>query len=336
MVPHSADQPKPLAAALSAYRSGQLADSRRLCSRMLEDSPGHPGALQLMARLSMEAGDGESALEWLQQALDQTPENPQLLYDQAQLLLHLGRDQDARSRFETILVRAPQHLQARLQLASSLHRDGHIEAALGHYRQALEQAPELAELHCQIGVCEFQLGHPQAARGWFQSCLKLEPGHLDALENLGRSELEAREFQAARDTLEAVLAKAPLRGQSHHLLGFVHLHLGDIEAAAGSFLAPVRERFARHGPGGEEPADPDQVTETKLRHDLEQLEYLAQRDLLAPQCRDLPLRFRQALASLPESSPQRFFFRRPQVPGFVEYYNRLLEDYRPSRVPGAP
>ena len=335
MAPNSADpSDDPLAAAHSAYQAGNASEAGRCCARALEHSPRNPGAMHLMGVLALEAGECEQARHWLNRALELAPQNPQLLCDQARVELQMNHTDEAVGGFEQALAIAPRMLPARLQLASIHHRNGHLEQALHHYRLALEQAPDLAELHNQIGVCEFQQGHSKAARSWFNACLKLDPGHLDALENLGRAELEAREFQAAKQSLQQVLASAPHRAEAHHLLGFVHLHSGAIDAAAESFLAPPRKRFALGGPGGEEPADAWQVTATKLRHDLEQLEHLARERLLAPEHQHLAEDFRRALAALPPSTPQQFFFSSPAIEGFRKHYNRLLEDFRPPQIPG--
>ena len=334
MTPDSADPFEQLEQAWAAYRSGRGADARRYCTQLLGSANPPPSALHLMVRLRLDAGDTDQALSLLRQAIDLAPQSTEFICDLAFIQLQLGQTEKAAELFQQALNITPQILPARLQLASIHHLNDHPDKALNHYMLALKLAPDLAELHCQIGVCEFQLGHLNAARGWFQSCLELESGHLDCLENLARNELEAREFTSAYQVLEQLLSLAPERSEAHHLLGFVFLHLGDITNASGSFLNPVRTRFALGGPGGEEPADALQVTHTKLRHDLEQLEYLNEQNLLTAERFNLLEQYRQALALLPPPTPQHFFYSCPQIPLFNEYYNRLLEDFRPARISG--
>ncbi len=321
--------------AWAAYQSGQVENARRSCAQLLEAVSPPPGAFHLMARLSLDSGDTDQALQLLRQAIDLSPQSTEFICELAFMQLQLGQTEMAADLFQQALAITPQILPARLQLASIYHRSDDYEKALHHYKLALDLAADLAELHCQIGVCEFQLGHLSAARSWFQSCLGLEPGHLDCLENLARNDLAAREFTSANQVLQQLLKLAPERGEAHHLLGFVFLHLGDIPDASESFLNPIRKRFAENGPGGKEPADTLQVTHTKLRHDLEQLEYLKEQGLLPPERLNLIEQYRQALALLPPPSPQQFFYSCPQIPQFNNSYNRLLEDFRPGQISGS-
>ena len=225
-------------------------------------------------------------------------------------------------------------LREHLERASTLHRAGEVEQALTMYLAARPQLGAHPELENQIGVCHLQCGRAEEAVQAFHGALRLAPEHIAAAENLARAHLERRDFAAARERLEAVLARSPERDDSHRLLGFARLHLGEIDAAASSFLAPMRRRFAPGGPGGEDAADPQQATRTKLRSDVEQLSWLARRGLLGGDANRLLRLHEQALAALPPETAQRFFFARPSVPGFEQVYNRLHHDAPQPRVTG--
>ena len=225
-------------------------------------------------------------------------------------------------------------LRLHLERASGMHRAGEVEQALAMYLTARPALGDHPELENQIGICHLQCARFDEAMAAFHHALSLAPEHLAAAENLARAHLERREFAAARTRLEAVLARNPHRDDSHRLLGFAHLHLGDIDAAARSFLAPMRRRFAPGGPGGEGAADPQQATRTKLRSDVEQLTWLAGQGLLSGDAATLIALHEQALTALPAQTAQRFFFPRPGIAGFEQVYNRLHMDAPQPCVPG--
>lgn len=246
----------------------------------------------------------------------------------------MKQDHDATGGQRAVPDAVTGDLRQHLERASTLHRDGEVEQALAMYLAARPRLGAHPELENQIGVCHLQCGRVDEAVQAFHAALMLAPEHIAAAENLARAHLERRDFTAARTRLQAVLAHSPERDDSHRLLGFAHLHLGYIEAAAASFLAPMRRRFAPGGPGGEDAADPRQTTRTKLRSDLEQLRWLDGQGLLGSVASRLVRLHEQALAALPPQTPQRFFFPRPEVPGFAQVYNRLHHDAPQPCVPG--
>jgi Flp pilus assembly protein TadD len=323
-----------LDAAREAHEAGRLQEAEAGYRRALGLAPSLAGVRHLLGVVVFQRGDLEQAAGLLAEACRQAPGQAEFARNLGLVLGELGRVVEAEAAFQRALDLEPDDPRARLQMASLHHRAGHAEAALRHYRLALERLPDLAELHHQVALCHLQLGDPQAALAALERCLSLEPGHAHARESLGRALLVAGRVAEAAVVLEAVLEAAPGRPEAQRLLGYARLHQGRLDEAVAHFLAPAREAFAPGGPGGEGAADARTVSGTKLRHDLQQLEWLRGAGVLEPQLLPVIDAHRAALRALPPETAERFLFEVPDVAGFPELYNRWHVDRPAAGVPG--
>jgi tetratricopeptide (TPR) repeat protein len=320
--------------AREAHEAGRLEDAEAGYRRALVLAPVLAEVRHLLGVVLFQRGDLEQAAGLLAEACRQAPDSAEFARNQGLVLGELGRVAEAGAAFQRALELEPQDPRSRLQLASLHHRAGDAATALRHYRLALERLPELAELHHQVALCHLQLGDPQAALAALDQCLAREPNHAHARESRGRALLVAGRVAEAGAELEALLNAAPRRAEAQRLLGYARLHQGRMEEAAAHFLAPAHDTFAPGGPGGDGPADARTVSRTKLRHDLQQLEWLRAEGVLAQDLLPVIEAHRAALGALPEETPERFLFEVPDVAGFPALYNRWHVDRPAPRVAG--
>jgi len=136
-----------------AYRAlGRIADAIDSLEVALALDPDCVSALQLLARLRRDQGEGGVALELLQRAVDLAP-------TRADVLLDLG------------LV---------------LNRNGRTDAAIEIYSRAARANPQDPSAHVNLGLIHLQQrGDAAAAEAEFRRALALSPDHIGAAANLG-------------------------------------------------------------------------------------------------------------------------------------------------------
>ncbi len=151
-------------------------------------------------------------------------------------------------------------------VAATLENRGHIsEAKLlrarvalknGDVRRALDLAESVSSRDdayrraaCLVGECLLLMGQPLPAGERFQMVLKSEPENIRALLGLAAVWYDLGALVRALEPAESAARLDPKDGRALHLLGSIHLQLGErvlgrekLELAAGRELAPSQAR----------------------------------------------------------------------------------------------
>jgi len=162
--------------ALAAWLRNDVAQSRKLCERILFDRPDFGSALALLGILDLQQGYPAKAIPVLWQALRQNPECP----------------------------------QAYLALASAYDQLRQNDEALDALALLSKVAPESWQLHYETGRAYLGQKRYQLALAEFSRALVLDK-QQDAVVNVGKSHalLGLRNYLEARAALVAVIAAAP-------------------------------------------------------------------------------------------------------------------------------
>jgi tetratricopeptide (TPR) repeat protein len=150
----------------SRLTQGNKDAARKLAAEALELSPDDLGALQLKARLDLEANNPASALTVLRRAAERYPRDYRVRSDLAQAYQRLGQRQRAEEE-----VKVYQELRDLMTRFTKLHR------------QAINE-PANVEIRYQLGTVAAKLGKPDLARSWFRAVLALQPDHTGARKEL--------------------------------------------------------------------------------------------------------------------------------------------------------
>jgi len=205
--------------ALLAQRGGQTLQAELLYSQMLEESPEHPAALNLLGALRCQQGDAEGGLQLFERALRAKPDFADALNSRGNALRDLGRP----------AVVAPANLDALLNCGAALQDLGRHAEALERLQRALAIAPRDADLLIHIGMSLRALGREEDALERYQRALKLRPDHVDALNNSGNVLKTLDRIEEAIAAYRRAIALNPANPEFHHNLGLALLSAGDWE-----------------------------------------------------------------------------------------------------------
>ena len=186
-------------------------------------------------------------LRELQKELPQTPSMkekmsspPQDEIDALVNLYHSGQMIKAEQASRELLKPYPQALVAINVLGAALHGQGKLQEAVQAYDKAIQLNPDYAKAHSNLGNTLLKLGRSKDAEASYRKAIALKPDFVDAHSNLG-------------STLQ---------------------ELGKLEDA----LVQYKKSFELVR--GKNPVDPQHksfrlISKAKMKHDIEQFEYLA-------------------------------------------------------------
>ncbi|MGQ9369231.1 tetratricopeptide repeat-containing sulfotransferase family protein [Azospirillum sp. ST 5-10] len=123
-----------------AFRGGDTATAHRLCLAILDAAPGHPGALTILAQLSLASGRPEASIILLTRILRLRPDDLAAVQQVARLLLQAGRLPEAEVQARNAIRLAPESAVSHSLLAMVLTTDHRPHVGEFHYRQALTLA----------------------------------------------------------------------------------------------------------------------------------------------------------------------------------------------------
>lgn len=162
-----------------------------------------------------------------------------------------------------------------------------------------------------------------------------QPGQPDLLLLEGRLSLGAGGAEPATRLAEELLRAHPQAEPAWALLGDARLECGEIDAAMRAYAKATALRRAP-GSGRGRPEMDLGTSLGKLRHDVEQLDWLAEAGLLHPTYAGLPAAYRGVLASLEaRNADSPVPFLKSELRALQGTYNRLIHWDAGSAVVGA-
>jgi tetratricopeptide (TPR) repeat protein len=311
--------------ALAHYRRGKASEAIDLCRRILAAQNGYAAAHRLLAAVFLERGEGEAAAGHLSTLLADHPDDPGICHGMARALTLAGRADEAVIHLRRALELDPAMTASSLALAGIwLDRDrpGDAEAVLRH---ALAVTPDYMALLNNLGSLLAQHGRPEEGARLLERVAIANEHSPIAHFNLANALKDGDEPARALDHYRKAVQLRPSLHGAWKNLGNLLIDLGRIEEAADAYGAAVE---ARRRPGGaEQPADNFRKTSrTKLRHDIEQLDYLVERGVLPASAEATAAAYRSALADLPEAPPGTHMvdLAKEHLSRLAPTYNRLV------------
>lgn len=254
--------------AASVSDQEKLGDSRQIIDGLLQESPGLPEALFVLAKLSLAEGDFDAAIKALGSALEARPDWPQ-----ARMLLGTalrGKGELARARVEMALAleldpslvvarrglvrihsalneheyavdqgkiylrERPKDVGTRVVVAQSLIRLGRIDEA-GTILQAIPEDERNAISNFAIARIELANGNRAEARRLLESVDAAMPHNVRVLESYVSLDQAEGRMEETEARLAAAVAAAPNDAQLQALQGLVARLQGDLALAQSSY-----------------------------------------------------------------------------------------------------
>ena len=203
-----------LADAVAAQRGGNPAEAIRLSQAVLERSPDHPDAMQILAVAFAQTGKLPEATATFRRALAVAPNDGGLHFNFGILLSRTGDADGAEHAFRSAIAATPDHVEALYSLGHLLQERGDLDGADGFLRRALTVRPLYARAWSPLAANLRTQGRLDDAIEAAQRAIALNPNQVVArvtLANIYRDTGRARE---ALELLRAALAIEPENGSA--------------------------------------------------------------------------------------------------------------------------
>ncbi len=239
-----------------------------------------------------------------------------------------GGDQTGALRMlESAAWRDPGHAEANLELArllTSMRRAAEAEAVL---RRAVAASPAHFGLLTNLGVLLCQTGRAAEGADILLRGVATAPEEAIAHFNLANALKSLDRDEDAVEAYRRAIALNPAYAPAYTNLGNTLLQLGHIEEGAAAYQ---RATELRRAPGTKPTSGDDlstRTTRSKLRHDIEQLDYLRAKQVIGPEHDATRRDYQAALDALPPGSDGVVDLPPSFPERLAPTYNRLWHKY---------
>jgi tetratricopeptide (TPR) repeat protein len=304
---------------LAHHAMGDFIQAANAIGRAVELAPGHLGALNMFARSLLQSGALGMAVQAYRKLVSLNPRDAAVAFEAAVALQEAGIVEEAAFLYCRCLCAEPAALEvwtnlgmcgASPELAVHFHSRayalapnrieiaGNFGNALGHagYRQAaialltkvMEAAPHAPQTHFNLGAAIGAV-EPGRSMAHYAMAIVLAPNFGNPWINAGGQMVRDRRFYMAARAYHRAMVLEPLADRPRMNCALALMYAGEINAPASIFAdSLVLHRASAFWPfqlnaAPYVPDDPTyQVTNAlKLRHDVEQLRYLRERELIS-------------------------------------------------------
>jgi tetratricopeptide (TPR) repeat protein len=188
MPAHDAEVENLLRQVIAEINAGHPEKARALCERALREQRGgaaYAPIHQMMAVLSMQAGQAQQARDHIAISLAQRPDHPPSLKIAGDAARVLGDLRDAREHYVRALALQPDRADVALALAQTLQADGDTVDCERAWARVVVLMPTNQEAWLQLANVRQDLHDLPGAIDALRSLLRLAPGHAMAEVNLG-------------------------------------------------------------------------------------------------------------------------------------------------------
>ncbi len=264
-----------LAQGKSHQQAGRLEEAEQAYRQALDAAPQHPEALHLLGLVSYRLNRISDALDYLAQATERQPASSLYWFNLGVVSQRAGHPQQAIDAYRKAIVLNPRYLEAHVNMGNALRDRGDLAGSVQTYRTALALNPSQADTHNNLGVALKEQGQLDEAISSYRRALELKPTHVEALNNLGLALMEAGTLRDAIAAFQQALTAVPGHQKALYNLGIAWSWAGNETKAVDCLQQAARAKHD-HGKAVTETA----VYRSRLKHDIEQVQYLLDRQKL--------------------------------------------------------
>ncbi|CAK0755233.1 protein O-GlcNAc transferase [Azospirillaceae bacterium] len=217
--------------AVSLHQLGQLSEAEQLYARLIEQVPGHVGALHLMGLLRAQSGRYAESVPLFQRLVALDPEDSEYALLLGGALKNLSRLSEAAAALERAVALQPDSVEALCLYGDVLASLSRPQDAERFYMDALVYDPECVRAYNNLAVVLETQGRSVEAAAAYGKAVALEPHSPRRLSRLGAALIAAGRLEDAEDSLRSALVADPKAADIHTNLGVTLGHLDRIEEA---------------------------------------------------------------------------------------------------------
>ena len=223
-------------------RSGKYQRAEAECRGVLEVTPEHPGALNLLACIRYHGNNPEEAEQAYRQALELAPDCATLHINLGRMLAGIDRVDEAIDSLHRAIALRPGATECTLLLARLQHRRGDLDGAELRYRDAIASDPACAACHRGLGDLLLHAERPHEAMVAFGAAIDAKPDDAEAFARLARVQRTLGLLDEARESHRYATVLDPHDADKR--LDFAHTLLLSGELAEGWELFEARRARA--------------------------------------------------------------------------------------------
>lgn len=224
-------------------------------------------------------GRWEEAATSLRVATILRPNYADAFHNLAVVMVQLRRPAEAAEASRSAISLGVETADVYLVMGVALQELGQQEEATAAYRRAIDIDPRSADAYSNLGVVLLEQNQCEAAEGAFRKAIALLPDHPHACANLSIALHEQGKDTEAAECFERAVQISPQDADIYSNFAMVRIHQARFDEA----LQLLARAAALNQDHGRALAEPRQVPLHRIRHDREQLQWLKERQRLAPE-----------------------------------------------------
>ena len=210
--------------------AGRSLEAQLCCQQALAIDPAHADTLHLMGLISIQARQGDHAVEWLSRAIRQDPK-PLYLTTLGTALLLQGRGTDALKTFEKAVELKPNDAELWRNLGVALTELRRNDEAILSFQHALKLEPGLWDAANRAAILLHQAARFEDALAYFNLCDQLKPNQVQTLGLRSETLQALRRHEEALGDIERVHLLDPTNADACNQMGNCLSALGRYEEA---------------------------------------------------------------------------------------------------------
>jgi Flp pilus assembly protein TadD len=241
----------------------------------------------------------------------------------------------AETHFTACVTAQPKNAAAHYNLGFVLEKKKRFAKASECYRQSSDLDPSDPNALFSLANTLEVLENIEEAIVVFRRCTWLDRQNSLAHYNLAALLWETGQLDEAETVIRRAMKLDPNDTNIHAFLGVILAAKGQIDLASEAITAPFKRIYGLDSPRNGTESAFCKVHEIKLRHDIEQLEYLIETGKLSAEYDGLVQDYKKVLGSLPDApfSDINKLFPLPSQ-RFRDSYNRILHYHPPAAILG--
>lgn len=184
--------------AMEAYQQGDFATAETLCRQVLNHSPRHLQATNLLGVLAGQTGRLDLAIRTLGRAAAIAGDDLVVSLNMAAALTDAGQFDRALEAYRRVIEQHPDSADARLGYGKALHAAGQADEAISAVQQAVRLRPDQHKTFNLLGAWCLMADRLQEAEAALREAVRLRPDYMAAHNNLGIALERQQRFADAR------------------------------------------------------------------------------------------------------------------------------------------
>jgi tetratricopeptide (TPR) repeat protein len=228
-----------VSAAVTAYRTGDLALAEQLLLQAAEIHPNNPDALQLLGLVAKSKGDRAGAEALMRKSLAADKRQPHVHHNLASLLKDRGALQEALSHDRQALKQDPNYIDALIQSGEILAALERFDEADAPLRRAYGLRPDLVAAVVSLAYLRGKTGKLDEAESLLRDGLARHPDNPYYRNNLGQLLTHRLKYAEAVQVLQPLVQQAPRSPEIFVNLGNALVGAGRLGDAVNHYLKAI-------------------------------------------------------------------------------------------------